>query len=80
MKDIDLNDEYKLQMLLHSFENKFGKGNVDLDKTSGFFKINAKKEVIAISTNNKNNWKFVTIDNPKMKVFLEKIIPSEILE
>lgn len=80
MKDIDLNDEHKLQMLLQSFENKFGKANVDLDKTSGFFKINAQKEVIAISTNNKNDWKFVTIDNPRMKVLLEKIIPSEVLE
>lgn len=80
MKDIDLNDEHKLQMLLQSFENKFGKANVDLDKTSGFFKINAQKEVIAISTNNQNDWKFVTIDNPRMKVLLEKIIPSEVLE
>lgn len=80
MKDLDVSNETKLQMLRNSFETKFGKGNVAFDKRSGFFKINASKEVVATSTDNKNNWKFITVDNPRMKTLLEKIIPSEILE
>ncbi|MGX9985442.1 hypothetical protein [Soonwooa purpurea] len=80
MKDFDLSDESKIQTLLHSFETKFGKGNVAFDKESGFFKINAEKEVVATSTDDKNSWKFITVDNPRMKALLGKIIPSEILE
>jgi len=74
--NIGLNDKNNLQMILNSFEAKFGKGNV----IYGFFKISANKEIIASSTDDKNNWKFITVDNPKMKPLLEKIIPSEILE
>lgn len=79
-KDLDLSDENKLLMMQNSFENKFGKGNVVFDKETGFFKINAKKEVVASSTDDKNNWKFITVDNQRMKTFLEKIIPAEILQ
>lgn len=78
--DLDLNDESKLQALLNSFETKFGKGNVTLDKESRFFKINANKVVIASSSADSINWKFVTVDNSRMKTLLEKIIPSEILD
>lgn len=77
MIDLDLNDESKVQALINSFENKFGKGNVSLDKTSGFFKINANKVVIASSNSDLKNWKFVTVDNPRMKTLLEKIIPAK---
>ena len=80
MKDVDLNDKSKIQVLLNSFETKFGKGNVSLDKTSGFFKINANKIIIASSNADSINWKFVTVDNPRMKKLLKKIIPTEILE
>ncbi len=80
MKDLDLSDENKLQMLLNTFETKFGKGNVTLDKASSYFKINAEKEVVATSIDDKNNWKFITVDNPRMKALLGKFIPSEILE
>ena len=80
MIDLDLTDESKVQALINSFENKFGKGNVSLDKSSGFFKINAKKVVIASSNSDLKNWKFVTVDNPRMKTLLEKIIPAEVLE
>ncbi len=80
MIDLDLKDESKVQALLNSFESKFGKGNVVLDKTSGFFKINANKVVIASSNADLKNWKFVTVDNPRMKTLLEKVIPAEVLE
>ncbi|GEM_PF-723751 len=80
MKDLDLNDESKVQALLNSFEAKFGKGNVSLDKPSGFFIINANKIVIASSNAESINWKFVTVDNPRMKILLEKIIPAEVLQ
>lgn len=80
MIDLDLNDESKVQALINSFEHKFGKGNVSFGKTSGFFKINANKVVIASSNSDLKNWKFVTVNNPKMKTLLEKIIPAEVLE
>ncbi|SEH53387.1 hypothetical protein SAMN02927937_00009 [Paenimyroides aquimaris] len=78
--DIDLNDKNSLQMMLNSFETKFGRENVIYNQETGFFKINANKEIIASSTDDKKNWKFITIDNPRMKTLLEKVVPSEILE
>lgn len=71
--------ESNISMLLHSLELKFGNGNVKYDESTGFFKINAHKKVVASSTDNQHNWKFITIDNEDMKVLLEKIIPAEIL-
>lgn len=80
IKNLNLNEESKIHSILNSFESKFGKGNVTFDKVSGVFKINAKKVVIASSNTGINNWKFVTVDNPRMKTILKKIIPAEILE
>ncbi|MDQ8054291.1 MAG: hypothetical protein REI78_14760 [Pedobacter sp.] len=78
-KDMELDDE-SLAGMTKSFEAKFGEGNVSFDKTTGFFKVKAKKQVIASSTDKGENWKFVTVDNPKMKALLSKIIPAELLE
>jgi hypothetical protein len=78
-KDIELDDQ-KLAGMTKSFEAKFGEGNVSFDKKTGFFIIKAKKQIIASSTDNNKNWKFITIDNPKMKSLLAKIIPVELLE
>lgn len=80
IKDLDSNDEAKVQVLLNSFETKFGKGNVSFNKLSGFFKIHMNKVIIASSQAESVNWKFVTVDNPRMKTLLEKIIPTEILK
>jgi hypothetical protein len=77
-KDIK-NSKEKILEMTKNFETKFGVGNVKFDKQSGFYKINAEKIIIANSNNNLLDWKFVTVDNPKMKVLLEKIIPSELL-
>jgi len=77
-KDIENSEEKVLQMT-KNFETKFGVGNVKFDKESGFYKINAEKVIIANSDDNLLDWKFVTVDNPKMKLLLEKIIPSELL-
>jgi hypothetical protein len=77
-KDIENSDEKVLQMTMN-FEAKFGVGNVKFDKESGFYKINAEKIIIANSDNKLLDWKFLTVDNPKMKVLLEKIIPKELL-
>lgn len=79
-KEIDLSDESKLQSIISSFETKFGKENVLYDVETGFFKINASKFIVASSTDNQVNWKFIAVDNPRMKILLEKIVPSEILE
>jgi hypothetical protein len=76
--DIDINEEKVSRMIL-SFESKFGVGKVNYDEKTGFFKINAEKIIIASSDEKLKDWKFLTIDNPKMKVLLEKIIPSELL-
>lgn len=76
--DIETTEEKILQMT-KNFENKFGVGNVNFNKETGFYKINAEKIIIANSNNNLLDWQFVTVDNPKMKALLEKIIPSELL-
>ena len=72
-------DSNKLNMMLKSFQNKFGTGNVKYDQKSGFFKINAIKQAVASSAD-QSNWKFVTIDNASMLTLLEKIIPAELLK
>ena len=76
--DIVLNKD-KITKMINNFESKFGKGNVVFVEESGFFKINAEKIIIASSDDNLVDWKFLTIDNPRMKIMLEKIIPSELL-
>lgn len=73
-------DENTISAMIASFEAKFGKGNVQYDKSTEFFKINATKEIVASSTDNQKNWKFITVDNAKMKMLIEKIIPKEILD
>ena len=75
--DIENTDE-KISQMTKNFEAKFGVGNVEFDKESGFYKIKAEKVVIA-SSDNELDWKFVTVDNPKMKVLLESFIPKELL-
>ena len=77
-KDIENTEEKVLQMT-KNFEAKFGVGNVEFDKNSGFYKIKAEKVIIGSSDNELLEWKFVTVDNPKMKVLLEKFIPKELL-
>jgi hypothetical protein len=67
------------EQMKKNFEAKFGIGNVEFDKTSGFYKIKAEKTIIASSNNELLEWNFVTVDNPKMKALLEKIIPKELL-
>lgn len=75
--DIENTDE-KISQMTKNFEAKFGVGNVEFDKESGFYKIKAEKVIIA-SSDNELDWKFVTVDNPKMKVLLESFIPKELL-
>lgn len=77
-KDIE-NTEEKILQMTKNFETKFGVGNVNFDKETGFYKITAEKIIIASANDNLVDWKFVTVDNPKMKLLLEKIIPSELL-
>ena len=76
--DIELTIDKRTQMI-NNFEAKVGKGNVVFDEVSGFFKINAEKVIIASSDEKLVDWKFLTIDNPRMKMMLEKVIPSELL-
>ncbi len=80
MKFTDIeNTEEKVLLMTKNFEAKFGVGNVEFDKKSGFYKVNAEKIIIASSDNELLDWKFVTVDNPKMKALLERFIPSELL-
>lgn len=76
--DIEMTPE-KLSQMIGSFEAKFGVGKVIYDQKTGFFKINAEKVIIANSDDKLKDWTFLTIDNPKMKTLLEKIVPSELL-
>jgi Cft2 family RNA processing exonuclease len=66
-------------ILLLTFQSKYGIDNVLLDENSGFFKITVFKTAIAKSQDLKN-WKFATIDNPRMKSLLESFIPKELLK
>jgi len=80
MKFTDIeNTEEKITQMTKNFEAKFGVGNVVFDEESGFYKINAEKIIIASSDNELLDWKFVTVDNPKMKILLENFIPKELL-
>lgn len=65
---------------LTSMEQEFGKGNVTYDEKSKTFKISSSSPVIASSTDQNKNWKFITIDNEEMNLILEKIIPTEVLK
>ncbi len=77
-KDIK-NTKKTVSQMIKNFEMKFGVGNVEFDNQTGFYKINAEKTIIASSNNNHVDWKFVTVDNPKMKILLKKILPSELV-
>jgi uncharacterized membrane protein len=77
------NPEFKNEMIplyLASFEEEFGKGNVVFDEKVKAFKITSSNPVIASSTDQNKNWKFITIDNKEVSVLLETIVPLEILE
>jgi len=76
--DTEMTPEKVIQMT-KSFEAKFGAGKVIYDDKTGFFKINAEKIIIANSNDNLKDWTFLTVDNPKIRILLEKIVPSELL-
>lgn len=60
-----------------ALQNSFGLDNVELDETSSWFHIKAKKNACAISEDGKSNWKFVVIE-PKQRLILDRILPKEI--
>ena len=60
-------------------EQKFGKENVSYNDKTGFYKIKTTKAVVA-SSEDLANWKFLVVDNPKLKTMLAGIIPAEMLE
>ncbi len=79
MKFTDIgNTDEMIKQMITNFETKFGVGNVKFDKESGFYKIKAEKIIIA-SSEDELDWKFVIIDNPKIKALVEKFIPKELL-
>jgi hypothetical protein len=75
---IESSDENVMRMT-KNLEMRFGFGNVQFDKETGYYKINAEKTIIASSEKTLMGWQFVTVDNPKMKALLEQIIPAEVL-
>lgn len=78
-KDMEATKE-NIFLLKANFEIKFGEGNVTYDEKTDFYKINTRKKIIASSTDNGENWKFIVVDNPKMEDILRKIIPAELFE
>jgi hypothetical protein len=75
---IESSDENVMRMT-KNLEMRFRFGNVQFDKETGYYKINAEKTIIASSEKTLMGWQFVTVDNPKMKALLEQIIPAEVL-
>lgn len=78
-KDLKVTSE-NIIVFKANFEITFGEGNVSYDEKTNFFKITANKKIIASSTDNGENWKFVLVDNPEMEDILKKIIPAELFE
>lgn len=77
VKDLETDE---IQEFQDELETTHGKENVSYDKETGFFVINATKEVIGSSMDGKKNWKFVEVDSPDMKNRLKRIVPAEILD
>ena len=79
LKDFELSKENISQMITN-YELKFGNGKVVFDYETGFFKINAEKIIIANADDKLQEWRFVVIDNPRMKELLQKILPSQLFD
>jgi hypothetical protein len=67
------------EMTAAAVEQKFGKENVSYNESTGFYKVKSTKAVVA-SSDDLKDWKFVVVDNPKMKTMLATFIPAELLE
>ena len=62
-----------------SLESTFGEGNVKYDAETEFFEIYSEKKVCAISSTEKDEWKFLVLENAQ-KPMLAKLLPKEIME
>ena len=69
--------QFREEITQQSLEKMFGKKNVSLNKTTGFFEIYVKKDVYAISQNGQNEWKFLAIEE-NQKTLLEKLLPKKL--
>jgi hypothetical protein len=67
------------EMMATAIEQKFGKDNVTYNEATGFYKVKSTKSVVA-SSDDLKDWKFIVVENPKMKPMLSKFIPAELLE
>jgi len=70
-------DSTKYDLVKAGLANKFGSENVSLDKTSGFFTVNAEKKSIAISANGNTDWKFINVE-PEQRIIMEKLLPKAV--
>ncbi|MEM1367705.1 MAG: hypothetical protein AAGG02_06745, partial [Cyanobacteria bacterium P01_H01_bin.15] len=51
----------RVGILKSSFDQKFGAENVSYDEKTDFFAIKAVEKVCGVSTNGRDQWKFVTL-------------------
>lgn len=71
--------EMTKKLMKISFEKSFGKENVSYNEETKFFNIKSTKDAVAISKNNKKDWKFLVVEK-KSKFILEKILPKKIFD
>lgn len=74
-------EDIKTQNMLiaSALKQQFGKENVVLDETSGFFNINAIKKAVAVKKENETRWKFLVVEKAQ-PFLLKSILPASILE
>lgn len=73
--------EYKSKNALieAAFKQKFGSDRVTFEEETGFFTVEAEKQLYAISEDGKSNWKFLVFEQEN-KAILEAVLPRALLE
>lgn len=66
------------EIMMNSFEEQFGEGNVSYDEESQFYHVSAMKRAVAISPNGKTDWKFIVAEKAQLP-YLRRILPEEMM-
>lgn len=64
-------------LLQIQFEQEFGKENVNYQKNTNSFTIDAHRSMLAVANKKSDNWKYIDIDSPQAKG-LKKLIPAKV--
>lgn len=70
-------DEEGKKELLNIYNMKFGKENVNYDKTTSSIRVSQQNKMYAIATEGTDSWKFIN-NEASMKGIIDEIIPKEV--